>query len=149
VRGRLLASTDRGHIYCFTPDAAEPRMVRPAGPIAPGYPDVRAREQSRQSAARIVKEADVTRGYCLVLGSGDGRLACELARLTRWQIVGREPDADQGERSRKRIDSGGVGDRVTIHQGALDALPYTDHAFNVVVTASLTGTGTFTGSREE
>ncbi len=35
VAGRLLASTDQGHIYCFTADAKETAIVKPAPPLLP------------------------------------------------------------------------------------------------------------------
>ena len=40
VRGRLFASTDRGHVYCFAagPDK-EPVVRTPAPPVEPDYPD--------------------------------------------------------------------------------------------------------------
>ena len=50
----------------------------------------------------------------------------ELARRTEWQVIGLEPDADKAERSRKMLDAAGLAGRASIHQEALDTLPYTD-----------------------
>lgn len=133
VRGRLLAGTDRGLIYCFGSDAAEAKVHKPAMPQTIDYADAATRERYQKTAAQVVKEADQARGYCLVLGSGEGRLAVELALRTEWRIIGVEPDAEKAQRSRRLVHATGLAGSVAIHQGPLDSLPYSDYLFNVIV----------------
>jgi len=134
VGGRLLASTDKGVIHCFAvgKDAGAPAVVSPPAPLEPAYPDAALKERYSQAADAIIKQAQTERGYCLVLGSGDGWLVYELARRTNWQVIGREPEAEKAARSRRILDAAGLAGRAVIHHGPLDPLPYTDCLFNVV-----------------
>ena len=134
VRGRLVASTDRGLIYCFTPHAAQVAQIKPAPPVVPA--DL---AKVRTIAARILERAKFQQGYCLVLGSGDGRLVYELARQSRGQILGLESDPGKVAQARQMLADAGLGHRAVIHQGPLDELPYTDYLFNLVVSNSLVG----------
>lgn len=149
VRGRLLASTDKGQIYCFTTDATEVKTIEPPAPVEFTYPDVATKDKYVALAERIIKESSITKGYCLVLGSGEGRLAYELAKRTQLQVIGREPDADKVARSRRALDAAGLSGRVAIHHGTLDELPYSDYTFNLIVGDSLVDGGKLPGNRAE
>jgi outer membrane protein assembly factor BamB len=149
ARGRLLASTDKGHVYCFSAEGGDPRTVASAPPVEPPYPDAKTRERYAAAAEWVLRTSGVTRGYCLVLGSGDGRLVYELAKRSDLQVIGREPDAGKATVSRRVIDAAGLyGNRVSIHHGALDTLPYSEYLFNLVVSDALVD-DRFTGSRDE
>ncbi|MHC4913990.1 MAG: outer membrane protein assembly factor BamB family protein [Planctomycetota bacterium] len=111
--GRLFVSTDAGHVYCFGEDGGSPVVrgvpatgTRPAG----GPPAV--------AAGEILKLGGVREGYCLLLGCGDGRLASELARITKLRIIGVEKDAARVAAARKMLSAAGLyGSRVTVLQG--------------------------------
>ncbi|OAI49976.1 hypothetical protein AYO44_05970 [Planctomycetaceae bacterium SCGC AG-212-F19] len=148
-RGRLFASTDKGYIYCFTADADSATVIEPPAPMAIAYADAMTKERYASTADWIIRQAGGTKGYCLVLGSADGRLVHEIARRSNLQVIGREPDADRAAASRRALDAAGLSHRVSIHTGSLDALPYTDCLFNVVVSDSLAATGKVTGSHDE
>jgi outer membrane protein assembly factor BamB len=148
-RGRLFASTDKGHVYCFTAAANKTDVIEPRRPVELPYPDEKLKERYASAARWILQQSGVTKGYCLVLGSGDGRLAYELARQSELQVVGREPDATKVAESRRALDAAGLYGQVAIHQGTLDELPYTDYLFNLVVSDSLVVDRAFAGPREE
>ena len=93
VAGRLLISTDRGHIYCFAPriqtktSTEEPPQPTKASPAPTVKPSV------SQLAQRLIQSTGADIGYALVLGCGDGHLAGELARHSRLRVIGVDPDA--------------------------------------------------------
>ena len=141
ANGALYVSTDAGRIHCFTPELVERAYVTgdTATPIAAppdGLSDVYA-----DAAQRIVEAAwtadtppDMRKGYCLVLDSGEGRLATELAKQTQMRIVAVEDDPALVAASReelRRLDL--YGSRVVVHHIAGDSLPYTSYCANLVV----------------
>jgi outer membrane protein assembly factor BamB len=145
VNGRLFASTDEGIIYCFAAGDgdAQPRVAATPAKVEPAYPDAKLKERYAAEAERIVAAAKTARGYCLVLGSGDGWLVYELAKRTGWHIIGREADATKAARARKMLNDAGFAGRAAIHHGPLDKLPYSDCLFNVVACDE------FAGARDE
>ncbi len=103
-----------------------------------------------KAARQIVDDSGVDRGYCLVLGCGEGRLALELARLSDLQIVGVEEDPAKVHAARKFLDAAGVyGVRVVVHHAKLDKLPYADHLANLVVCERTLHTGELPPSMAE
>jgi outer membrane protein assembly factor BamB len=108
--GWLLVSTDEGLIYGFASEPAEearkitPQVERPAG----SDPEIAA------AAREILQSADLTEGFCLDLGCGDGELACELARNSKLQIIAIDEDREQIAVARRRAASEGLlGSRIT------------------------------------
>ena len=98
------------------------------------------------AAKRIVTGSEINKGYCLILGSAEGRLAYELARQTQLQIVVVEPDAGKIQGVRQNLNKAGLyGVRVSVHQGALDDLPYGPYFANLVVSGSMLMDGKLPG----
>jgi len=132
--GRILASTDKGIVYCFGPQGsptagaiAEPTQDRP-------FADSAHAAMFAQAAETIVKHSGVRRGYALVLGVKTGQLALELARRTELVIYAVSPDAATVAAARKAIDAAGLyGARVCVEQWPLDRVPYSDYFANLVV----------------
>lgn len=140
ARGRLLVSTDAGHIYCFAePQAASGTAKRPATieapqPVAVPCPDANLQKRLAAAAERIARLADGPRGYCLLMGDNSPTLAAELAKRTEWQIVCRIADSARAAEAHRKLDASGMrGVRVAVHQGPLDRMAYSDGLFNVVV----------------
>ena len=150
AHGRLFVSTDKGRIYSFTPGQTkegEGRMVRHSKPpIGDPYPQDTMTPIYRAAAEAIIMESGATKGYCLVLGAEQGRLALELAKRTNLQIVGIEPDPAKVQTARKALDAAGLyGARVVIDQGDPAALPYSNYFANLIVSDSLLMTGKLSG----
>ncbi|OHB66491.1 MAG: hypothetical protein A2Y77_03170 [Planctomycetes bacterium RBG_13_62_9] len=148
--GHLYVSTDKGRIYCFaakrTNDSGS-RVVRHSKPpISAPYPQDELTPVYRAAAEAIIMETGVTKGYCLVLGAEQGRLAFELAKRTELHVIGIEPDPSKVKTARAALDSAGVyGSRVVIDQGDLSALPYSNYFANLIVSDSLLLTGRIPG----
>ena len=132
--GRLLVSSIDGSVRCYagggiaaTDDHGRREMLAKAAPPPDAY---------RQVADEIAAAWQDRPGYCLVLGGGDGRLACDLAARTRLHIQILDPDAEQVARTRRLLLSAGLnGSRVCAVVGDLEKLPYPPYVFNVVVDA--------------
>jgi len=124
AEGYVLASTDRGEILCF----GEKRESRPAEirtfKKSDPYPDDGLRSVYENSAEEIIRQTGVRKGYCLVVGSGIGRLAYELAKRTDLKVVGIESDPSKVARAKELLtDAGLYGSRVVVENWSLDLLP--------------------------
>ncbi|MHC4641112.1 MAG: outer membrane protein assembly factor BamB family protein, partial [Planctomycetota bacterium] len=142
AQGRLYVSTDEGKIYCFASGkiAKEktPVSMIPPPPVVNPYPEDKLTAIYEAAAEAIVMETGITKGYCLVIGAEQGRLAYQLAKRTELTIVGVEPDAEKVRAARLALDAAGLyGERVTIDQGELSALPYSNYFANLIVSDSL------------
>jgi len=100
-----------------------------------------------ESAAKsILDSSGIRKGYCLVLGSAEGRLAYELARRTDLQVVVVEPDAAKAQAARASLNKAGLyGIRASVHHGGLDDLPYGPYFANLIVSGSLLMDGKLPG----
>ncbi|MBN1345124.1 MAG: PQQ-binding-like beta-propeller repeat protein [Phycisphaerae bacterium] len=146
--GRLCVSTDSGAIHCF-------------GEIREAAPKVLARKLDRQpyakdaltpvyesAAARILERVGTDKGWCLVLGCGEGRLAYELARRSQLDIVGIEADAARRAKAREHLGAAGMlGARVVVEDWRLADLP--DYFANVIVCDALPASGQLADSANE
>ena len=131
--GRLFVSTSKGVIHCFAGGKpGKPRVIGP--PEGRPYPDDRVGRIVAEVARRIADEAGVEKGYCLVLGCLDGRLAYELAKSTELKIIVAEEDEGRVRKARRALDESGLyGVRVVVHRVSFSRLPYTDYMMNLVV----------------
>ncbi|MCL5282496.1 MAG: PQQ-binding-like beta-propeller repeat protein, partial [Planctomycetes bacterium] len=137
--GRLYVSTDQGMIHCFqpgTPPASGPHTFEFLEAATPGspYPADAQSPHYERAAQAALRSAGTTKGYCLVLGAGDGRLLYEIARRSQFQVVGLEPDAQRVAEARRRLAEAGLyGVRVTIHEGPAAKLPFPSYWANLIV----------------
>jgi outer membrane protein assembly factor BamB len=159
ANGRLYVSTDTGQIYCFAAENTAnnkaqaamltnppPRLLVEDKSGGNPYPKDELTEVYEAAAEAILMETAVTKGYCLVVGAERGRLAYELARRTNLTIIGVEPDSQKVHAARLALDAAGLyGQRVTIDQGDLSALGYSNYFANLIVSDSLILTGQIPG----
>ena len=149
--GRLFVGTDTGAIHCFehgaavgetrTQDVAASETPCPADDLTPLY---------QRAADLAVDTAGVTKGYCFVLGAETGRLAYEIAARSEFRVVGVEPDAEKVATARKRLAEAGLyGNRVVIHHGTLEKLPYQKRLANLIVSEETLLTGKLPPSAAE
>jgi len=148
--GRLLATTDKGTIHCFVPQArswhAEITEAVQDDPFA-GSPH---EAMFRQAAETILEETGIKRGYCLVLGLETGELALELARRSELMIYAVSPHADKVAAARRKLDAAGVyGARVCVEQWPLNAVPYADYFANLIVSETAMLRGELPGDGDE
>ena len=139
--GRLYVSTDKGGIYCFREgDRGNGTEIVQQVKKSP-YPDRNNTDEYISSAEEILRKTKQARGWCLVLDSGEGRLAYELATRSELNIVGIERDAIKVRNARERLDEAGLlGSRVRIESWDIGMLP--DYFANLIVSGDVYSPGT-------
>jgi outer membrane protein assembly factor BamB len=129
--GLLYVSTDRGTIYCFGEADTTPATVVDANqePLAadPDSPYAKVAEE-------ILRLAEISEGFCVDLGCGDGGLTLELARRTNLRICAVDRDPGNVRNLRQRLHRAGLyGNRVTVHCREPSNVPYADYCADLVV----------------
>ena len=133
--GGLLASTDRGAIYCFTR-----RQLQEKRPD-PGQRRKATTKNEPNAADAVLKLAGgfgITKGFALVIGQKDTRMAEVIASRTQLQVVGVLHDKAKVEAERHRLlDTTDLyGSRLSIHHVPdFASLPYAQYSANLVVVA--------------
>lgn len=149
MNGGLYVSTDKGQIHCFRSDVKGKSKVITARIDVNPYPRDELTKLYAAAAKDIVRQTGISKGYCLVLDSGNGRLAYELARRTDLKIIGVEKDANKVAAARKALDKAGLYGRVVIHQRSFAELPYTKYFANLIVSDGTLRTGKLPPSAEK
>ena len=139
--GRLFVNTDQGLTYCFGLQQVDHAAIVAIETSPFRFANEKQAAKQVTKAQRILTESNVQKGYCLVLNSGDGSLAYELARQSELSVVAVEADIQRVNESRAAIGAAGFyGAQVVVHHlPSADALPYTDYVFNLVVDAAAGG----------
>ncbi len=145
--GHLLVSTTAGRIYAFAEAGGSAVEVAKAAALeSEPYPKDDLTALYEQAAESILKETGVRQGFCLVLGSGQGRLAYELAKRSRLTIFGVEADEAKVQVSREALVRTGLyGSRITIDHLDLSMVPYSSYFANLIVSDELLVGGTVPG----
>lgn len=149
--GRLFVSTDKGKIHCFGSSGMGAAATVQEATTRDPFPRDTQSALFAAAADAIVKQSGATKGYCLVLGCGSGRLAYELAQRTELKIYGVDSDAAKVAAAREALDAAGVyGTRVTVDQCDLNRpLPYSDYFANLIVSEDALVSGELIASAEE
>jgi outer membrane protein assembly factor BamB len=143
--GRLFVSTDAGRLYCFVNKRFR-GSLRTTQTVKP----FKNNDTYAQAAEEIIERSGVTKGYCLDLGCGDGRLSYELAKRSDLQIYA----VDKGEtlvvQARNALDGAGLyGSRVTVHHRKLDATGYPNYFADLIVSGRSVSEGPAVVSEKE
>lgn len=143
--GQLLVSTTSGRIECFSAaeeiDQNELRLSQAASNEQP-FADDQWTQVYADAAEQILKESGVQRGFCLVVGNEDGRLAWELARRSDLDIYAIESDPEKVQRSRQVLLSTGLyGHRIVVHQANANETFYSNFFANLIVSDTMVRTG--------
>jgi len=151
ANGHLAVSTSTGKIYAFA-DATRggpPRVAGPksADPKADPFPKDDFSDRYAAAAEDILKQSGVKKGFCLVLGSGQGRLAYELAKRSDLVIFGVDADERKVAAAREAVLKTGLyGQRITFDHLDLNVIPYPSYFANLIVCDSLLATGELQGT---
>lgn len=146
--GKLVVSTTAGKIYCFGNGPAA--NVSSDVPVTTNpFPTDQWTAVYQQAAQEILETTGVKRGYCLVVGNEQGRLALELAARSELKIFAVEPDEKKVQQSRQALSAAGLyGHRISVQRADLNAIPYSDYFANLIVSDSLLLTGKIPGDPE-
>jgi outer membrane protein assembly factor BamB len=107
----------------------------PQGPSP--YPGATEEDAISRTARDLLARSPVTRGICLVLQGGDGRLAYEIARRSSLRVVMVDTRLDQVRTARERLlQAGAYGSRIAVHHvESLDRLPFVDRFADLAIVA--------------
>jgi outer membrane protein assembly factor BamB len=149
--GHLLVSTNTGHIYSFA--SAELKLAAvttPAKPIDNPFPADSLTPMYRQAADEILKRSGAKKGYGLIVGNEQGRLAYELSKRSELTIYAVESDARNVAAARANLSRAGLyGTRIVVHQADPANVPYSNYFANVIASDSMVKTGTLVGDPQK
>ena len=114
--GSLFVGTDAGYVYCLRQNAVASVNEQPPA-YSPPYPIDDPLAASYTEAAQLAAAAAPSnkKGFCLVLGAGEGRLAYAISQASDMTIVGIEKDPVKAASARAKLRQAGVyGRRVSI-----------------------------------
>ena len=122
--GRLVVSSEEGPVYCFGIEKVSKSKNISSVTTDQPYAEDRKTDLYEGAAKEIVGSLDSTKGYCLVLDCGQGRLAYEIAKRTEMKIIGLEKDAAKLRIAREKLaEAGLLGERVVVESWDIDDLP--------------------------
>ncbi len=104
-----------------------------------------------EAAEHIINQTGLKKGYCLVYGCGEGRLAFELAKRSDLIIVGVDTDSSNINSAIERLMKAELyGNRIKVRKvDSLDNLRFSKYFFNLIVSDSVLSEGVCTGSAAE
>lgn len=150
--GYLVVSTSQGKIYTFgNATGKTPTDVANTAPaLVDPFPKDDLSERYASAAEAILKQTNIKRGFCLVVGSEQGRLAYELAKRSELTIYGLDADEQKVKSSREALLKTGLyGSRVTIDHLDLSVVPYASYFANLIVSDSVLVNGEVPGLPSE
>ncbi len=149
----LMVSTDAGLIYAFAASDKQ-QLAADNGaksglavknwpePFTEAFPQDDWTAFYADAARDILEMTGQRSGYCLVAGSEQGRLAYELARQSKLNVIAVEPDPEKAEASRLTLEKAGLhGTRITVFNQPLDQMPFANYFANLIVSETHLLTG--------
>lgn len=143
----LTVSTDLGNIYAFGAGTGSSGNVATWPlPIESPFPKDDLTAVYQAAAKQILDQSGQTTGYCLVVGSEQGRLAYQLAQQSELTVYAIEPDPVKATASRKALNRAGIhATRVTVVNQPIDDLPFSNYFANLIVSDSMLINGQLPG----
>ena len=137
--GRLLAATNKGTIYCFARRQLQDKHPDPGRRREAPAED---KPSVADAAVKLAKRFSITKGFALVIGQTDARMAEAIASRTQLHVISVLRDKAKVEAERRRLLSTTdlYGSRLVVHHVPdFASLPYARYFANVVVVAGEAG----------
>ncbi|WP_298869389.1 PQQ-binding-like beta-propeller repeat protein [uncultured Gimesia sp.] len=113
ANGKLIVVTKEGDLLCYGDKQTKTHSLSEKNTELTSRQD-----EWTEKTSQLLELTKANNGYCLVLGTGSGRLIEELVRQSKLAIIAVEPDKTKVEQQRVKLDAAGVyGSRVIVHQG--------------------------------
>ncbi|MFC1636677.1 methyltransferase domain-containing protein [Planctomycetota bacterium] len=124
------------------PDCSDIACPYPIDSLSPLY---------ESAAEHIINQTGIEKGFCLVYGCGEGRLAFELAKRSDLIVVGVDTDSMKIRTAINRLMEAGIyGTRIKIRKvDSLNNLQFTRYFFNLIVSDRVLSEGACSGSTAE
>lgn len=151
AEGHLFVSTDAGTIQCFGASETGPTEHAVAAVQEP-FPKNALSTVYRDAAGDILRLSGISKGFCVVLEGGSGRLAHELAKRSELRVVCITGDADETATTRRALSSTTFyGSRLTVDHPSPDdrSLPVPDFCANLIVCDATAAKGVLPTYSEE
>lgn len=115
------------------------------------YPTDELTPLYQQAANYIISQSGMdAKGYCIVYGAGEGRLAYEMSLLSSMRFFGADGDAGKIAQGRTILTGEKVyGSRIILHQKDLTDLTYSDYSGQLVVSDYIIENGSCPGTAAE
>ena len=147
--GHLLVSTTTGTITAFAA-ASETTAPGPNPPIDQPFADDEWTPIYAAAAEEILQESGVRRGFCLIVGNEQGRLAWELARRSELSIYAIDTDPTKVDQARESLlPTGMYGHRIVVHHADPADTYYSNYFANLIVSDTLIATGKLPEAAEQ
>ncbi len=149
--GHLLVSTTSGKVYAFASTGQSlPQLAQTPSLEKNPFPQDDLTTLYAEAAEQALAQSGVTDGYCLVIGSEQGRLAWEIAQRSTLKVYGLEPDAEKVRTARETLARTGLyGSRIVIDHLDLSVIPHASYFANLIVSDHLLLTGKMPGLPQE
>ena len=101
-----------------------------------------------ETILQYAQTGPATKGYCLVYGAGQGRLAFEIAKRTKMMVYGIDTSQENIDTARKYLLAAGVyGSRVRmLRVDSLERTRLPEYFFNLIVSDTVISKGTCPGN---
>ena len=133
ANGSLLATTDKGRIYCFTEQGAPQQVAESSASTKQRTGEDQSDYFDQDFSRQLFGQLDQQTGYALVHGVGDAQMASQILRDTNFNLVCVEEDPLIAEKTRVRFsDKAQYGKRIVVHKKVGVQLPYPDFMFNFI-----------------
>ena len=133
ANGSLLATTDKGRIYCFTEQGIPQQVTDNAASTKQRTGEDQMDYLDQDFSRQMLGQLDQRTGYALVHGVGDAQLASQILRNTNFNLVCMEEDSLIAAKTRDLFNEQALyGKRIVVHKKRGDRLPYPDFMFNFI-----------------
>lgn len=150
--GHLIVSTTTGKIYDFADSSRTglPALAEEVKSAGEPFPKDELSDMYASAAESILSQTKIRDGFCLIVGSENGRLAYEIAKRSNLSVYGLESDGSKVQASRETLQRTGLyGSRITIDHLDLSVIPYSSYFANLIVSDHLLLTGEMPGIAKE
>ena len=133
ANGSLLATTDKGRIYCFTEQGIPQQVADNAASTKQRTGEDQMDYLDQDFSRQMLGQLDQRTGYALVHGVGDAQLASQILRNTNFNLVCIEEDSLIAAKTRDLFNEKALyGKRIVVHKKLGNRLPYPDFMFNFI-----------------
>jgi len=142
--GKLFVVTSKGRLWCFgaRKSAQPPSYGRKTSPL-PSLKD-----EWTEKARRLLGTAGGAKGYCLVLGVGNGRLVEEILAQSRFRVIAVDPDGKKIDALRRKLAAAGLyGARAEVFAAEPLSFPFPPYTATLIVSGDLEAAGLGAGEK--
>ena len=133
ANGFLLATTDKGRIYCFAEQGTPQRVAKNSVSTKQTTDENQIEYFDQAFSKQLFAQLDQKTGYALIHGFEDAELATQILKNTNFNLVCMEEDSLVATKIRDHFNEKALyGKRIVVHKKPGNRLPYPDYMFNFI-----------------